>query len=219
MKLYENFEAVVTRKTFRLSGTAYLNCICNDCHANCTVGRSHGGFFDLFGLAVLEAFIVAQARSRGEKAPDCDKCQHSLADHSYVKALWEEVEQTSNDVDEAARQQFTHASSEKERKESMRDFVQRALDEIQVHLEEDTRELGRIAEEYARLSLSGSFAGQLHKSVKLLATKLESMRNDGSGVEIIARMEKSLERLKDKLRLLERAQRGVTGGDRGSSIS
>lgn len=93
----------------------------------------------------------------------------------------------------------------------MRNLVQKALEEIQRRLEEDTRELGQIAQEYAKLALSGSFAGHLHKSVKLLSTKLESMRNDGTSAEIIARMEKSLERLNDKLRVLENAQSGVRG--------
>jgi len=71
-------------------------------------------------------------------------------------------------------------------------------------IEEATDEIGRLTEQYSKLSLSGSFSGQVGKSVKLFETHLESIRNK-SDPESVKRIEESLDRLTKKLRLLEDA--------------
>ncbi|KIK03255.1 hypothetical protein K443DRAFT_484799 [Laccaria amethystina LaAM-08-1] len=77
------------------------------------------------------------------------------------------------------------------------------IDACNEKIEEATEEIGRLTEQYSKLPLSGSFSGQL---VKLFETHLKSIRNK-SGQESVKRIEESLDRLKNKLSLLEEAAR------------
>ena len=71
-------------------------------------------------------------------------------------------------------------------------------------IEQATEKIGRLAAQYSELSLSGSFSGQVGKSVDLFETHLESIRSK-SGPEHVAQVEESLDRLKKKLSLLHSA--------------
>ena len=85
--------------------------------------------------------------------------------------------------------------------------IARVLETIETYnkeIEQATEEIGRLAEQYSKLSLSGSFSGQVEKSVKLSETHLESIRSK-SDPENVKLIEESLNRLKKKLRLLEHA--------------
>jgi len=83
--------------------------------------------------------------------------------------------------------------------------VQKTIETYNKEIEEAT---GRLAEQFSELLLSGSFSGQVRKSVKLFETHLESIMNK-SDPENVKRMEESLNRLKKMLRLLEDAARKV----------
>ena len=211
MRIYEDFQTMVTRKTFHIQSTPHLNMICNVCHCNCVCVTGTGRMFPDMTIFFM---LFAGIDYKTQTARTCKVCPHKHQDHGAVRAIWVEKDETVNDVDEEARERFASASTEKERKESMRELVRKTLDTLQEQLECDTKLLGHIAEEYAGLSLSGSFTSQVYKSVKLLETKVESMRNDNTGSEVIARMERSLERLKDKLKVLEEAQRRTRGSTR-----
>ncbi|PFH47861.1 hypothetical protein AMATHDRAFT_76995 [Amanita thiersii Skay4041] len=60
-------------------------------------------------------------------------------------------------------------------------------------------EVGELTQSYAKLSLSGSFAGQIKKSVRLIEVNLEAMRHNKADLKSIEKVEKSLEHMKDKL--------------------
>ena len=80
--------------------------------------------------------------------------------------------------------------------------VRKVIKSIGKEMAKATEEIGRLAAEYSKLSLSGSFSGQVKKSVKLVETHLEGLRNT-SDQESIDQMEASLAQLKEKLRVLE----------------
>jgi len=85
--------------------------------------------------------------------------------------------------------------------------IARVLETIETYnkeIEQATEEIGCLAEQYSKLSLSGSFSSQVRKSVTLFETHLKSIRNK-SDPENVKRIEESLNRLKQKLRLLDDA--------------
>ena len=79
--------------------------------------------------------------------------------------------------------------------------VQKTIESYNKEIEQATEEIGRLAEQYSELSLSGSFSGQIGKSVKLFETYLESVRNQ-LDLETVKQIEESLDRLKKKLSLV-----------------
>jgi len=55
--------------------------------------------------------------------------------------------------------------------------ARKVIESTEIKMEEATEQIGRLAAKYSELSLSGSFSGQVKKSVKLLETHLEGTRN------------------------------------------
>lgn len=74
-------------------------------------------------------------------------------------------------------------------------------------LAESTAKVGQLVEEYAKLSLSGSFSGQVKKSVALLDLNLETMRSNGTDAQTIKSVEKALARMREKLSVVEKAKK------------
>ena len=141
----------------------------------------------------------------------CKECGHSYLSHSHFSVLWQEVEETKTYTNEDFKQRFTEASTEEQRQNVLLSEVERQLADREAEVDAEIAELGRLAEQYAQLALSGSFAEQLHKSVALLEVNLKTMKKDGASLEEITRVEKSLQTLKDKLSELERARTGRRG--------
>ena len=80
--------------------------------------------------------------------------------------------------------------------------VHKVIESIGRDMAEATEQIGRLAAKYSELSLSGSFSGQVKKSVKLLETHLVGIRNTSDEMNI-DQMEASLAQLNKKLRILE----------------
>lgn len=133
-------------------------------------------------------------------------CGHLRDDHRHYNTLWKEVEEDEKVVDKAAEKKYNEAKTEKEKKESMKERAEKAINRLTEDVEESTVELGRLAAEYANLSLSGSFTGQVEKAIKLMELNIEKMRNDGSDPQMIARLESSLVSMQKKLQVLREAR-------------
>ena len=136
----------------------------------------------------------------------CLICGHLRDDHRHYNTLWKEVEEDEKVVDKAAEKKYNEAKTEKEKKESMKERAEKAINRLTEDVEESTVELGRLAAEYANLSLSGSFTGQVEKAIKLMELNIEKMRNDGSDPQMIAKLESSLVSMQKKLQVLREAR-------------
>ena len=97
---------------------------------------------------------------------------------------------------------YYEAELEKLKKEAMKAMALKAVDELTRGIEEAIAQVGILATEYANLSLSGSFAGQIEKSIKLIVLIIDKMRHDGSNPEIVGRLEKSMSHMQVKLDIL-----------------
>ena len=122
---------------------------------------------------------------------NCVECGHLREKHHHYSCIWVEKEEDERVIDKVAEKMYYEAESEK-LKEAMKAMALKAVDELTRGIEEAIAQVGSLATEYANLSLSGSFAGQIEKSIKLIALNIEKMRHDGSNPEIIGRLEKSM---------------------------
>ncbi|KIJ11930.1 hypothetical protein PAXINDRAFT_171543 [Paxillus involutus ATCC 200175] len=195
---YKQYESTITQKVYKQTQTKAHNTLCSqpqcysNCHKECTLAFS------------LDPDHLHKCKAFG-KAEKCTQCKHSYKYHRHYNAKWELKDDKQVTVDRAAKAKYHNAVDEKEKQMLGMKELKANIDNMDKALAEATRQVGKLAEEYASLSLSGSFAGQVKKSVALLDQNLEAMRNNGTDADTIESMVKSLGRMKDKLELVERA--------------
>lgn len=102
--------------------------------------------------------------------------------------------------------------------EQLRDLVREALTKFQQDIDNSVQELGGLARQYASMSLSGSFARQVEKSVELLKLNLETVRGNGTSSETIKAVEQSLKELEAQLDVLKKAQADAKSQNKNKSI-
>ena len=141
----------------------------------------------------------------------CRKCHHSYNSHRHYHSLWKLQDHSQEKIDHEAETKYNEARKEKNEHETMIVDLDQVILDLDLELEEALISLGRLTESYARLSLSGSFAGQVKKSVRLLETNLEAMRNNRADPRSIEMVEKSLESMKQKLKVVEAANEKAKG--------
>ncbi|KAK2459283.1 hypothetical protein APHAL10511_008704 [Amanita phalloides] len=134
----------------------------------------------------------------------CIRCGHSYS-HRHYNALWKKEEYRQESVDREAEKMYNKAKKEKNDHETMIVDLDKVISDLDKELDEVLTSLGRLIESYAKLSLSGSFAGQVKKSVRLLEANVEAMRQNRADQKSIEMIEKSLENMKQKLRVVEEA--------------
>ncbi|KAF8833638.1 hypothetical protein BDN67DRAFT_976509 [Paxillus ammoniavirescens] len=195
---YRQYESTITQKVYKQTKTTTHNTLCSkpQCYSNCHKECRLAFSLDPDDLHKCKAF---------EKAEKCSQCKHSYKYHRHYNSKWELKEDKQVTVDRAAKAKYHNAVDEKEQQMLGMKELKATIANMDKALAEATRLVGELAEEYAGLSLSGSFAGQVKKSVALLDQNLEAMYGNGTDVDTIESMTKTLGRMKDKLELVERA--------------
>jgi hypothetical protein len=112
-------------------------------------------------------------------------------------------------VDDNMRRQWEAAKDEKERTEALIATSISTLENLSDTIDGSMVELARSAEEYARLSLSGSFSAPLEKAIWLLEQRCKEMEENGVGLELLTKVRSSLEQMKERLDLLRKAKTAV----------
>jgi chaperonin cofactor prefoldin len=109
-------------------------------------------------------------------------------------------------VDDNMKKQWEAAKDEKEMTKALAITSKRALDDLSRVMNDAMDELARLAEDYACLSLSGSFLAPLEKAIRLLEQRCKGMEEKGVSPEQLERMHGSVEQMKGKLNLLIKAK-------------
>ncbi|EDR10209.1 uncharacterized protein LACBIDRAFT_318382 [Laccaria bicolor S238N-H82] len=184
-----NFKLVIQRRIWETQISVTQNTVCHFplCYTNCHEECS-GGF-------TLGRWKLIECRRLANNRGICKECRHPITYHQHDKVAWCEKVEEKNCIDN----------------ETATVSIAQVLETIETYkkeIEEGTVGIGRLAEQYSELSLSGSFSGQVGKSVTLFETHLENMRNK-SDPESVKRIEESLNQLKNKLRLLQDAAKAA----------
>lgn len=199
---YRQYESTIKQQVYKQIETPKHNTLCAapKCYSNCHEGCYLSFSFDPKGLLNCWAF----SGSKGTRG--CRKCDHSYESHHHYNSRWELHEDTQVTIDQDAKKKHDHAVSEKSQQELGMALLKQTILDMDKALAESTAKVGQLVEEYAKLSLSGSFSGQVKKSVALLELNLETMRSNGTDAQTIKSVEKALARMQEKLTVVEKAK-------------
>ena len=195
-----NFKRIVNALVWKQRPAPTLNylCIAPNCHSICGVKQSVTSVFLLFPR---------------QFAP-CSKCNHPHLSHFHLHSTWEQVYEAQLSVDDNIKKQWEAAKNEKERTEVILATSKSALGDLGHIIDEAMEELARLAEEFASLSLSGSFSAPLEKAIWLSEQRCKGMEEKGVGLELLTNVRTSLEHMKQKLALLRQAKEKLREGVR-----
>ncbi len=133
----------------------------------------------------------------------CVTCHHSNRSHFHEFAKWVQKEESQVTVDEKMKTQWEEAKDEQGKTEALLAGSQRTLDSLSSTIGVSMDALKGLQEEYAGLSLSGSFSGPLEKAIRLLELHYESMEQKGVSRDELNTMRASLENMKTRLDVLK----------------
>src|SRR5258706_640734 len=109
-------------------------------------------------------------------------------------------------VDKGMKKKWEVAKDEKEKTEVLVAESKRKLDSLSSTVEADMDALVRLADEYGRLSLSGSFSGPLEKEIRLLELHWHSLEEQGVSGDQLEKMRAGLEDRKRGLDVFNKAK-------------
>jgi hypothetical protein len=136
----------------------------------------------------------------------CTVCTHPHLFHFHLRSEWVQVQEGQVSVDSNMKRQWEAAKNETEKAAALAEASQRALDDLSRITDDAMDDLAQLADEYARLSLSGSFSAPLEQAICLLEQQCKGMEEKGVGPEPLAKVRSRLEEMKVRLGLLRKAQ-------------
>ena len=199
MKQFRNYQSVITKQVWVQSPTQRHNTVCSlpDCYSNCHISCS-------LGFTLEPKDLLACAAMAGYES--CQKCGHSYLDHRHYNSQWKQEDDTQTTIDKDAEKKHREAERNNTLQERMLADLKSAIVSLDVDMEESLGRVGLLTEAYAKLSLSGCFAGQVRKSVRLLETNLQAMQSNQADPKSVEAVERSLENMKAKLKLVQEAK-------------
>ncbi|KIL58589.1 hypothetical protein M378DRAFT_15436 [Amanita muscaria Koide BX008] len=225
MEKYQHYQNVAKEKVWKLCPTLEANTICllPDCYSNCPINRTELDKSHRSNTSTWEEYWgqhipVAVGRPAARLISsyfsiynylfltDCPRCKHPYHHHTHDRVEWRQMDHQRIVINRDAEKKYTGAKNENEKQEALKATIQETIDDLSEEIEDCLNRLGLLTEEYANLSLSGSFAGQVRKTVVLLELNLESMRNNGTDSDSVRNVEESLERMKEMLSILEKTK-------------
>ncbi|KAM6499735.1 hypothetical protein JOM56_005243 [Amanita muscaria] len=225
MEKYQCYQNVAKEKVWKLCPTLEASTICllPDCYSNCPINRpeldkSHRSNASTWEEYWGQHIPVAVGRPAARLISsyfsihnylfltDCPRCKHPYHHHTHDRLEWRQKDHQRIVINRDAEKKYTGAKDENEKQEALKATIQETINNLTEEIEDCLNRLGLLTEEYANLSLSGSFAGQVRKTVVLLELNLESMRNNGTDSDSVRKVEESLERMKEMLSILEKTK-------------
>ena len=214
MQQFQNYKTIITKAVQIQHPTDQHNTVCyrpqcySNCHINCTMSFSLNTKSPIWCLAFIRSRFHIWTESV------CGSCNHPIADHRHSKSIWKTKDGVETVVDKVAEQKYKLAQQDNAQNEMTIIQLEQAVDVKGQDMAVAIAEVGTLTESYRQLSLSGSFAGQVEKSVRLLELTLEGMRANATDAKTIGMVEGNLNTMKDKLLVVEEA-----AAQAGTSVS
>jgi len=131
---------------------------------------------------------------------------HLLWSHFHAFDKWVQKHESQVTVDDDMKKMWEAAKDEKEKTEALVAESERTLSELSYSMDTGMDELVRLADEYGRLSLSGSFSGPLEKEIRLLELHCHSLEEQGVSGDQLEKMRARLEDRKRRLDVFNKAK-------------
>ena len=195
MDEFRNFERIIKVLVWKQQPASTLNYLCTtpNCHSTCDVKHSVAGVFLLFP----RQFSL------------CLQCNHPHLSHFHLCSTWEQVYEVQVSVDDNMKKQWEAAKKEKERIDALCAMSKSAPEALNRIIDEATDELAQLVEEYARLALSKSFSAPLEKAIRLLEQRCKGMEDKEVDLELLTKVQTSLEYMKGRRELLRKANEKI----------
>jgi hypothetical protein len=101
------------------------------------------------------------------------------------------------------KERWKTAKDGKEKKTALIEAGEKALNGVMQVIDNAANDLAQLAEDYAGLSLSGSFSAEMEKAVRLLEQMHKAMEEKGFGQEQLQKVQDGLDSMTKKLELLK----------------
>ncbi|KAF8341041.1 hypothetical protein F5887DRAFT_1284148 [Amanita rubescens] len=213
-----------TRLVWEKVPSDLLNSICSypGCYTNCKIGlakRKHWGIriasavltspllhvHPLGYIAVNRAVGTVASRYSTPRPSNSCHCGHTAENHTICESVWEKRE-TNLVLDPDAQMQYDQAKSGHDDNRTIVINLDYAIMRLDQKIKKEFAKIVQLVRSYASLSLAGSIAGPKQKAIRLLETRLESLRNKNSDPSLIDETERSLEMMKERLKAMEEAE-------------
>src|SRR5258706_4144183 len=194
---FSKFENIINALVWKQPPAPTLNylCLTPDCHSTCVMKHSFAGIFLLW----------PRQFSR------CPRCKHSHLSHFHLSSTWEQVYESQLSIDYGARKRWEAAKDDKERTEALIATSRKALEDLGRVIDDAMYDLAGLAEEYAKLALSGSFSAPLEKAISLLELWCRRRQEKGVGSEVLKKIRTTLDDMKQRRDLLRNAEEKARG--------
>jgi len=190
MNVISAIENTVTTTVWELQSSPTSNMVCGqaNCYSNCDIDYKSNIPLDLKG------------RFRGP----CDNCGHDLWNHHRCCAIWERVTDVRVLFDNNVTKKWVSAKDGKGKVGVLVKLLEKVLGDLNRVIDHATNELARLVEQYASLSLSGSFSAQVDNTVRLLDQKHNALngKKEDVGQDQLQKVAESLAHMKRKQVLL-----------------
>jgi hypothetical protein len=192
---FAKFTETVEIHVWKQQSTVTWNMVCGQtgCYSNCHMDCKRRSGFNLerlFGCKVMNKVI---------KRKTCGMCRHSFSNHHHYCVEWQQIREEQVSVNEDMKKKWKEAKGVAEKTAALIEAREKARIELDQVVSKTTNDLVRLAEEFAGLSLSGSYSVQVDKVVKLLEHSYETMQE---GVDRQA-IKESLDSARMKLKLFK----------------
>ncbi|KIJ48656.1 hypothetical protein M422DRAFT_86445, partial [Sphaerobolus stellatus SS14] len=203
MSIFKDFETIANREEWVQNDTKTHNTLCSvpQCYSNCHIDCQLDFTLDPQGLKGCAAMWPSGGDTCVRQG-----CGHDRTKHKHFHVMWEKEKRQEKIVDEEMKKKFNNAKSAKEEKEHLKAMAERVLKTMSDTIDSNTAELGRLAEEYSNLSLSGSFSGQVEKAVVMLEQNYEALKEKNVDEVTLNKVQESLNTMKQKLEVLKKAR-------------
>src|SRR6266550_5742899 len=197
VRQYANYKSVITFKDWVRVNTSMDNLLCSEsnCYSNFHIGSSFR-----FSLKV-----VAEVWLMGLSEATCSKCDHLYLAHYSTDLMWKLQDRHEERIDRMAERRYNEAKRNQDEQEGTIAYLEKSIKGIGEETNQYLASLGNLIESYDALSLSGSFLGQLQKSISVAEMKLEAMYNSSTDRESVGGLEERLKYMKQKFKVGEEA--------------
>jgi len=135
----------------------------------------------------------------------CRVCHHPVEQHGHWRAVWRECDETQIIVDDCMKAKWESAKSGKAKDEAALEAMRQAIADFDGVVQGNMVKLADLAEEFGKMSLSGSLSAQYESGIMLLEMRLASSRESNPGSEQMKRVEGNVAELKRKRDVLKEA--------------
>ena len=194
MEEYNKYESVVTDRVWVHSptpGTHNTLCEIPGCYSNC-----HVVCYLKFSLDTKSLLYCA---IMDDDDATCDKCGHSYEDHRHYNSLWKQEDVTNTAIDDETKQMFPELKAGEGQMMEMTIKLEKAVKGLDDELKTSLEQIALHTKLYAKLALTGSFVGLIKRTVRLLETTSEAMKNNKANMASVDVVEESLRSVKAKL--------------------